>query len=182
MVGWTHLYSCWQGYLLGEAGAALGHARRAVEITERIGDSFARSWAWFFLGMAEVMRGSWKTAIEALERSREICREQHIAVEAEPWRLAFLAEAHLGLGDSERAEEAAAEGVAIARSQGNVLGELVASLAQARVLLGADGPDARTEIEAVLARALELVRDTGAKCLRAPRPRRACRAGAPERR
>ena len=161
VVGWTHLYSCWQDYLLGEAGIALAHARRALEITERIGDSFARSWAWLFLGIAEVMRGNWKTAIEALERSQEICREQRTAVEAEPWRLAFLAEAHLGLGDNERAEEAAAKGVAIARSQGNVFGELVASLAQARVLLGADGPDPRTEIEAALARARELIRQTG---------------------
>jgi class 3 adenylate cyclase/tetratricopeptide (TPR) repeat protein len=165
VVGWTHLYSCWHGYLLGEAGTALGHARRAVEITERIGDSFARSWAWLFLGMAEVMRGSWKTAIEALERSREIYRELHVAVEAEPWRLAFLAEAHLGLGDNERAKEAAAEGVAIARSQGTVFGELVASLAQARVLLGADGPDARTDIEAALSRARELVRRMGSKAI-----------------
>jgi hypothetical protein len=31
------------------------------------------------------------------------------------------------------------------------------------VLLGTDGPDARTEIEAVLARALELIRDTGVR-------------------
>ncbi len=163
VVGWTHLYSCFHSYYLGEPGTALGHVQRAVEITERIGDSFARSWAWFFLGMAEVMRGSWKTAIEALGRSREINRELHVAVEAEPWRLAFLAEAYLGLGENERAEEAAAEGVAIARSQGNVFGELVAGLAQARVLLGAVGPDARTEIEAALARARELIRDSDAK-------------------
>lgn len=163
LVGWTHLYSCWQGYLLGEAGTALAHAQRTVEITERIGDSFARSWAWFSLGMAEVMRGRWKTAVEALDRSRQIYRELHGAVEAEPWRLAFLAEAHLGLGDNGRAEGAAAEGVAVARSQGNVFGELVASLAQARVLLGAEGFDARIEIEAALANATELIRRMGAK-------------------
>ena len=34
----------------------LGHAQQALEIAERIGDSFSRSWAWFWLGMAEVMR------------------------------------------------------------------------------------------------------------------------------
>jgi hypothetical protein len=134
-----------------------------VEITERIGDSFARSWAWFFLGMAEVMRERWQPALEALERSREICREQRTAVEAEPWRLAFLAESHLGLGDKERARRLASEGVAIARSHGNVPGETVGSIAQARVLLGTDGPDARAEFEAVLARALELIRRIGAK-------------------
>jgi class 3 adenylate cyclase len=161
VLGWTHQWSCFHSYYLGEPGTALGHARRAVEIGERIGDWFARSWDWLFLGVAEVMREDWQAALEALERSREICREERTAVEAEPWRLGFLAEAHLGLGEAMRAREAAGEGVAIARAQGNVLGEIVASLAQARVLLGADGSDARAEIEAVLARALELIRRTG---------------------
>jgi class 3 adenylate cyclase/tetratricopeptide (TPR) repeat protein len=167
VVGWTHFFSCWHGYLLGEPGPVLGHARRATEIAERIGDSFARSWAWCFLGMAEVMREGWQAALEALERSREICRELRTAVDAEPSRLAFLAESHLGLGEAERAREAAAEGVAIARAQGNVIGELVASLAQARVLLGAAGPEARDETEAALARARELTRRT---CVKAYEP------------
>ncbi len=163
VVGWSHHFSGFCSYLSGQAGSTLGHARRAVEITERIGDSFARSWAWFFLGMAEVMRERWRAALEALERSREICREQHTAVEAEPFRLALLAESHRGLSEAEQAREVAAEGVAIARSQGNVLGELYASLPRARVLLGTVGPDARTEIEATLARARELIRRSGAK-------------------
>jgi class 3 adenylate cyclase len=161
VVGWTHINSCQHSHLLGEPASLLGHARGAVEIGERIGSSFARSWAWCYLGMAEAMRERWQPALEALERSRQICREHRTAVEAEPWRLGFLAEAHLGLGETERAREEAGEGVAMARAQKNVVGELVASLAQARVLLGADGPDARTQIEAVLARALELIRRTG---------------------
>jgi hypothetical protein len=53
--------------------------------------------------------------------------------------------------------------VAIARSQGNVPAEAQANLAQARVLLGIDGPDARTQVEAVLARTRELIRRTGMK-------------------
>jgi class 3 adenylate cyclase len=163
VVGWTHFFSCWHGYFGGEPGATLAHARRGVEIAERIGDWFTRSWAWFFLGMAEVMRERWGAALEALARSQEICREQRTAVEAEPWRLGFLAEAHLGLGDNERARRLASEGVAIARSQGNVPGEWFASIAQARVLLGTDGPDARAQIEAALARVVEFIRDTGVK-------------------
>ena len=46
---------------------------------------------------------------------------------------------------------------------GHVFDETHASLALARVLLGSAGPAARAEIEAALARALELARDTGAK-------------------
>jgi class 3 adenylate cyclase/tetratricopeptide (TPR) repeat protein len=160
VVGFTHLFACRHACLLGEAESTLGHARRAVEIAERIGDSFARSRAWMYLGMAQVMRERWQPALEALERSREICREQRTAVEVEPSRLALLAEAHLGLGEAERAREAAGEGVAIARAQENPQSGLIASLAQARVLLGTDGADARTEIEAALAHALELIRRT----------------------
>jgi tetratricopeptide (TPR) repeat protein len=160
VVGWTHFWSGFQGYLMGEPGATLAHARRAVEIAERISDSFTRSWAWFVLGMAEVMRKHWPAALEALARSQEICREQRTAVEGEPQRRAFLAEAHLGLGDNEQAREAATEGVAIARSQGNVPAEAQANLAQARVLLGIDGPDARTQVKAALARTRELIRRT----------------------
>jgi class 3 adenylate cyclase/tetratricopeptide (TPR) repeat protein len=160
---WTHEFSSFHSFLLGDPGGALGHARRAVEIAERIGDSFSRSWAWYWLGQGELMRDNWQAALEALERSREICREQRTGLEAEPPRLAFLAEVHLGLGDGEQARRSAAEGVAIARSQGSVIGEFTACLSQGKVLLGVDGPDARTQIEAALDRALELARETGAK-------------------
>jgi tetratricopeptide (TPR) repeat protein len=160
VVCWSHQFSCWRSYYAGEPEATLGHARRAVEIAERIGGSFSRSWVWFYMGLAELMRERRRPALEALERSQEICREQHTAMEVEPLRLAFLAEAHLGLGDSEQAQRFASEGMAIARSQGSVLGELPAVLAQAGALLGTNGPDARTDIEAVLAHALELIRRT----------------------
>ena len=163
VVGWTHLLSCWHGYLLGEAGIALGHAQRAVEIAERIGDSFTRSWAWFYLGLSERMRDRWQPALEALERSREISCEGRTAMEAEPFRFAFLAESRLGLGEVERARKAAADGVAIARSQKNAVGEIAAYLAEARVLLSTDGLGARNQIEAALAGALELIRSTGAR-------------------
>jgi tetratricopeptide (TPR) repeat protein len=163
MVGWTYLQSSGRGYLLGEAESTHEDAERGLEIAERIGDSFSRSWAWFFLGVAERMRGRWKPAIDALERSEAISRDHRIGVDFQPVRLAFLAESHLGLGDTERAREKAAQGVECARSQGNVLGVLAGSLAQARVLLGSEPPAGHTRIEAALVRALEFARRTGAK-------------------
>ena len=51
----------------------------------------------------------------------------------------------------------------VARTQGHVPGEILASLALARVLLGSAGAAGRAEIEAALARALQLARETGAK-------------------
>ena len=161
-VGWSHMWSSWLAYFQGEPEAALAHAQQALEIAERIGGSFLRAMAWFHMGLAERMRGEWQRAIEALERSLAIARERRHA-EHDAWRLALLGESYLGLGDLERARALVAEGVEIAQTRGHRSGETHASLALARVLLGSAGPAARAEIEAALARALELTRDTGAK-------------------
>ncbi|TMQ57591.1 MAG: tetratricopeptide repeat protein, partial [Candidatus Eisenbacteria bacterium] len=154
-VGWSHMWSSWLAYFQGEPEAALAHAQQALEIAERIGGSFLRAMAWFHIGLAERMRGEWQRAIEALERSLAIARERRHA-EHDAWRLALLGESYLGLGDLERARALVAEGVEIAQTRGHRSGETHASLALARVLLGSAGPAARAEIEAALARALEL--------------------------
>jgi tetratricopeptide (TPR) repeat protein len=160
--GFTHMYSTYLAFFAGEPEAALGHARQAVEIAERIGNSFFRAYAWSCLGLAERMRGEWRPAIEAFERAGAIAREGRTALEGDAG-LALLGESYLGLGDPERAGALVAEGLEIARAQGNVGNETLASLAVARVLLGSEGPAAREEIEAALARARELARDTEAK-------------------
>jgi class 3 adenylate cyclase/tetratricopeptide (TPR) repeat protein len=163
VVGWSHQWSTWLAYFQGEPEAALGHAQQALEIAERIGGSMSRAYAWFTLGWAERMRGEWRQAIKALERSLAIARESRTQAERDVSRLALLGESYLGLGDLERARALVAEGLAIAQARGHRSGETHTSLALARVLLGSAGPAARAEIEAALARALELARDTGAK-------------------
>jgi adenylate cyclase len=162
-VGFSHNVSAWLAYFLGEPEAALGHAQQALEIAERTGSSFSRAWAWLWLGLAERMRGEWRRAIEAIERSAAIAREGRTATEADAWRLALLGESYLGLGDPERARALVSEGLEIARAQGHVLFETNASLALSRVLLGSAGLAARAQIEAALARALELERDRGGR-------------------
>ena len=157
------MWSAWLAYVQGEPEAALGHGQQALEIAERIGDSFSRAWAWFQLGLAERMQGEWERAIEAIERSIAIAREGRTAREGDAWRLALLGECYLGLGDAERARTLVAEGLKIAPVRGHAAYEIVANLALARVLLGSVGAAGRAEIEAALARALELVGETGAK-------------------
>ena len=163
MVGFSHLWSSWLAYFQGEPEAALSHAQQGLEIAERIGSSLSRAWAWFSLGLAEEMRGEWRRAIEALERSVEIARESSTAGERDAMRLALLGESYLGIGDLERARALVEEGLEIGHARGHRSHEIHASLALARVLLGSAGPAARAEIEAALARALELARDTEAK-------------------
>src|SRR5206468_8342268 len=162
-VGFSHQFSTWLAYFQGEPEAALGHAQQALEIAERIGGSFSRAYAWLTLGWAERMRGEWRQAIEALERSLAIARESRTGAERDVSRLALLGESYLGLGDPERARALVAEGLAIAHARGHCSAATHAHLALARVLLGSAGPAARAEIEAALARALELARETGAK-------------------
>jgi tetratricopeptide (TPR) repeat protein len=163
VVGWSHLWSTWLAVYRGEPETALGHAQQALEIAERMGGSFSRAWAWYFLGFAERVRGEWQRAIEALDRSVAIARDGRSAAEGEAMRLAVLSECHLGLGELERARHLSEEGVAVAHAQDSPPREIYASLALARVLLGSSGTAARAEIETALARALELVRATGSK-------------------
>jgi class 3 adenylate cyclase len=165
VVCWSHIFSCTHGYLQGEPEIAYGHAQQAVRIAERIGDSFSRPHSWLFLGIAERTRGRFEAAVEALERATAISREQRTALEAEPLRLTFLAESYLGCDEPNRAHEVAAQAVEMARTQGNVRDGLHANLALARVLLGSDGLTPRSQIEAALTRAAELVRRSGARAL-----------------
>jgi tetratricopeptide (TPR) repeat protein len=160
---YSHMQSTSVAYFAGEPVAALAHAEQALEIAERNGGSFARAHGWLFLGLAERMRGEWGRAIEALERSQAIVRESRTAVERDALRATLLGESYLGLGRAERARALVQEGLEIARAQGNVPDEMYAHLALARVLLGSAGTAARAEIEAALARTLELARHTGAK-------------------
>jgi tetratricopeptide (TPR) repeat protein len=161
-VGISHGLSAWLAVFQGEPEAALGHARQALEAAERIGSSYSRDQAWFSLGWAETLRGQWPSAVEALERSAAIARESR-SVAFDALRLALLGESYLGLGDPERALDLVTKGVETARAQGNVVSEMVATLSLARVLRGSAGAAAREQIEAALARALQLVRETSAK-------------------
>jgi tetratricopeptide (TPR) repeat protein len=159
-VGWGHMWSTWHAYWSGEPETAMAHAQQALEIAERIGDSFSRTWSWFWLGLAARLRGEWRQAIDAIERSQAISRERRAGLDSEGWRLIILGEAHRGLGEAERAVDLLREGVALLRSRGQSA-EALANVILARILLSSEGLAAREEIESALARARELAGDTG---------------------
>jgi adenylate cyclase len=162
-LGFCHIWSSWVAGFAGEPEAALGHAQQALEIAERIGDSFSRTLSWFCLGFAERTRGQWRRAIEAFERSIAIAKKGRTGVERDAVRLALTGESYLGLGDPKRARALVEEGLQIARARRHPTDETYANLALARVLLGSDGAAARAEIEASLSRVLELARANEAK-------------------
>jgi class 3 adenylate cyclase/tetratricopeptide (TPR) repeat protein len=163
VAGWTHMWSTMRAFYAGEAESALPHAQQALEIAERMGGSFSRAHAWTWLGVAERMRGEWQRSIDAIERGSELAREGRTAVEAEPWRLALLAESYLGLGDPQRALALVQQAVTLGDEQGQEQARPHIQLALARVLLGSPGPLPVQEVEAALARTLEAARAKNAK-------------------
>jgi adenylate cyclase len=132
-VGWGHMWGAWVSYLTGDADRTLSHAEQSVEIAERLGDSFSRTWAWTWLGAAKRMQSDWEGSIEALERAMAMSAERRTAVEGTDWRLAMLAEATAGAGDEGGARELATEAVRSAREHGRPLFEALALLSLARI-------------------------------------------------
>ena len=79
--------------------------------------------------------------------------------------LATLAEARLGAGDREEAQQAASEAIDLAAGRGAFFWEIFARLAAARALLELDGRVASNAVAEHLARARELIERAGAKAL-----------------
>jgi class 3 adenylate cyclase/tetratricopeptide (TPR) repeat protein len=163
-LGWGHMWSTFHAYWSGEPENAMAHAQQALAIAERIGDSFSRTWSWYWLGLAAGMRGEWQQAVEAIEQSQAISRERRTAADSQGWCLIALGEAYRGLGDAERAVELLRNAVALCRSR-EQFAEATANVVLARVLLGSEGLAAREEIESALERASELTRGSGMRSL-----------------
>jgi len=159
LVAWSHCWGVWHAYRCGDGERAMAHARSALELTNRIGDAFARTWAGTLVAVAAAMQGRWQESLDAVELARAVSPERRVAADAEGWRLLATAEAHLNLGDSERAIDVCREAVRLTQERG-FAAESVARIALARTLLSA-GSRAREEVESSLARADELVRTMG---------------------
>ncbi len=162
-VGFSHQWSVLLAYYRGDFEAAFVHAEQALEIAERTGSAFSRTWSWSFLGWAHSMRCEWQPAISAIERSMAIAQERRTAAEGTGLRLMMLGEAYLGLGDPERALELVREGLVVARAHGHPFNQIYGHRALARALLASAGTAAGAEIEAALSSALQLVAHTGAR-------------------
>src|SRR3954451_396032 len=160
-IGWTHNWGTYHGFVSGDAEMTSAHAKQTVDIAGRIGDGFSRTWSWVMVGIAATMQEDWQQALDAIDRADAISTERRAAADSDGWGLMIRGQAHLGLGDPQRAVELCREGVALLRRREQVT-ELIANIVLARVLLAAQGLMAREEIEAALARAEELVRTKGA--------------------
>jgi tetratricopeptide (TPR) repeat protein len=117
--GWVQMTYVWSAHASGKAEQALAHASQGYEIAERMGSTFSRVWATYYLGYARHMVGESQEGATLIERSIEVGREARTALEFESQRLAALSAARLGAGDPAGALEAAEESVQLAHDRSN---------------------------------------------------------------
>ncbi|MDH3211251.1 MAG: AAA family ATPase [Myxococcales bacterium] len=146
--------------MAGDGSAAMGHARQAVQVHQHYDVGTSIAVAELSLGMACVTEERWGEAVEALDRAAEQGPGMFSVVVG-----SFLARAWLGRGDVQRAHRIAQETISSTRRTGARQIETDAQLSLAQVLLQTEGTRARTEIEAALARALELAQEIGYRIL-----------------
>ncbi len=148
--------------LMGDLQASLATGRRGIEAAEKIGSQFTRALAHGYFGSPTLLAGDFDTSRKSLNLALEIAREHRVGLCWEAEYRAVLAEAHLGLGDQQRARQLADEAIETAIRMQTRVYEARSRLARARILLALDGANARAEIESALDCATELVRATGA--------------------
>jgi adenylate cyclase len=153
---------------LGDLDAADRYARAGVQAAEKQNSQYAGVWAYRFLGRVLLVEDRPLDARAALERALANARESGTGLHGEADFLQLLAEAHLDIGEPERAQQACAEAIAVAQRNGTPLFECDAQLVQARILLGAGAPqaDAARDVAAALDRAEALIAQIGAESRR----------------
>jgi adenylate cyclase len=160
--GLLRMWATHQAELLGDAPAALANARRMRETTQRWGTVSVAAASHYCLGIAHGLEGDVGEALRCLERAAAIHRESGGGPPPElltvPSRLGV---AYAGVGQSERALEAAARGVALVRALRMPVFLAITLLMQAQVLRKTQGAEARAAIEAALAEAEGLIESTG---------------------
>jgi tetratricopeptide (TPR) repeat protein len=157
---WTCCQLAFLAFIDGDGEAALSHALRAREYAERRGSLFSAGYVLQALGLANLLRGGWDDAVQAFDEA--VLAHRRVVISLVAQSLSFLAEALLGAGNPERARLVADEAIALAQRIKVRPTECHARIARARIRLH-DGPSARVDVEADLARAAALVEETGAR-------------------
>ena len=149
----------------GDAKAAQLHADEALETARAMGSTYTQVLAHRMLGAAHLLAQSFQKAVSVLEEGLVLAREERAGLRWEPYLLTHLADAHLAIGhpDPRASAEAALD---LARRRKLKLAEGLANVTRARILIRTQVLPASAEIERSLARATELVDETGAECQR----------------
>ena len=161
---------CWANYFRvilagarGETGpGALTWARLASEAAERSGSQQARMMAHYCLAIAHVLDDQWQAGIAAAEHALTIWRtgfSGDFAVQVH----AVQARALLGAGATQGAAEVAAQGIALARRQGQPVALCEAMVTHTKCLRAGDGVAARDALESQFEEVMQVIAVTGAE-------------------
>ncbi len=154
----SQFVSGWVAHAIGDAPTAFTHAQRAVELGEQLGVPNFAGLGYNMLGRALFLDHRWGEAVDAFESALERSLQIQRTI-----LLPHLALAWIGRGDAVRGLSIAEEAVSQTREQGATHFEVEAHIALARALLAVDGVGAQDRAESALARAEELVEETGAR-------------------
>jgi adenylate cyclase len=159
--GVLRMWATHQAELLGDVPAALANARRVHELTRSLGTVGLAAAGHYCIGIAHQLEGNAAEAVRCLERAAELHQEGGGGPPVELLTLSSrLGLAYAELGQSERALDAAARGVALVRALRMPVFVAIALLMQAQVIRKAQGIEARAAIEAALVEAADLIEST----------------------
>jgi class 3 adenylate cyclase/tetratricopeptide (TPR) repeat protein len=142
----------------GDVERTLHHGRKTLELGERMDSPGMLVAGHMLIGRGLLLAGDFAQAIEELDLARALAHEHTTGLARETNIIGRLVEAHLGLGDVERAAELFGE--LERRTSGPALGA-AARLVEAQVLSASRGLDAADEIARALDRAAEGIEASG---------------------
>ena len=154
---WMQVTRAMLEHTCGRPESGLKHARRSLEIAEKLDNEASRMAAYAAFGLANLVEEQPAAARDALLESATIARDRRVVRGLLPLVLAGLAEAHLALGEPTEAVATAREGIDLGSADGCLYNEALAQLALAAGLLATDCVVHRAEIESALERAEYLV-------------------------
>jgi class 3 adenylate cyclase/tetratricopeptide (TPR) repeat protein len=160
---YTHAFRSLVAASLGEFVPAVEDAQRTLELAKRAGNTLAIVCAQVALAAAQANGGHFAEALEWAAPALATIRERRLGLGFEAMLLSSIAKSRLGLGEQAAALAAAEEAVEIMEARGQTAIAVSAPITLAHVLTETEGAAARERIEAILGRAMEVARESGAR-------------------
>jgi tetratricopeptide (TPR) repeat protein len=145
----------------GETATALASARQSVEVAERVGVPVFLAMTLALLGDALRLEQRYPEALEAYQKALDLIRAKRVLLIWKPRVVSGQALADSALGGHGKAIAQARSALEESLRGGNRIGEDLARLTLARVLLAAGDPGLHDEVEKTVGRAEALCEETG---------------------
>jgi tetratricopeptide (TPR) repeat protein len=143
-----------------DVATAQDHAERAFSLAAKSGNPYLRVYAQACRGLSHSIAGRPGLAIDDLSKALSFARSRKAGLENEPRMLADLAYAHFQNGECAQALSTVEEAIEVSTARHARVAECLARIIRAKILLHSEASD---EADVELARASDLMRETGAR-------------------